>query len=167
MRGTRTKGLHRRIMTEKKQEKPGMIMGPVDYIALMFPGNQFRGEIIPELNRLEKNGIIRVIDLVLVTKDTRGKVLITEAKNVGGKAGDAFSSFAAKTKEWFSQGDIEAIAGTLPNNCSAGILLFENTWAIPFKESLLRAGAELIDMGRIPPEAIRKVEMELIAKGGA
>ena len=153
-------------MTEKKQDKPGMIMGPVDYIALMFPGNQFRGEIIPELNSLEKNGIIRVIDLVLVVKDPKGKITTVETKNVKGKAGDAFSSFAAKTKEWFSQGDIEAIAASLPNNCSAGILLFENTWAIPFKESLLRAGAELIDMGRIPPEAIRKVEMDLIAKGG-
>jgi Family of unknown function (DUF6325) len=153
-------------MAEKKQEKPGMIMGPVDYIALMFPGNQFRGEIIPELNRLEKAGIIRVIDLALVLKDSKGKILITEAKNVGGKAGDAFSSFASKTKEWLSQGDIEAIAASLPNNCAAGILLFENTWAIPFKEAIIRAGAELIDMGRIPPEAIRKVEMELIAKGG-
>jgi hypothetical protein len=152
-------------MAEKKQEKKGMIMGPVDYLAVMFPGNQFRGEIIPELSRLEQSGIIRVIDLALVVKDTRGKVLTVEAKNVGGKAGDAFSSFAAKTREWFSEGDIEAIAGTLPNNCSAAILLFENTWAIPFKEALLRAGAELIDQGRIPSENIRKVEKELAAKG--
>ena len=139
-------------------------MGPVDYLVLMFPGNQFRGEIIPELSRLEKNGTIRVIDLVLVVKDARGKILINEVKNLGGKAGDAFSSFAEKTREWMSQGDIEAIAGVLPNNCSAGILLFENTWAIPFKAALLRAGAELVDMGRIPPEAIRKVEMALAAK---
>jgi len=153
-------------MTEKTQAKPSPIMGPVDYIALMFPGNQFRGEIIPELARLEKNGTIRVIDLVLVTKDTKGKVVIIDAKNAGGKAGDAFSSFAQKTREWLSQGDIEAIAGSLPNNCSAAILLFENTWAIPFKQALLNAGAELIDQGRIPSEAIRKVEKDLLAKGG-
>lgn len=153
-------------MTEKTQEQKGLIMGPVDYVALMFPGNQFKGEIIPELARLEKAGIIRVIDLALVVKDAKGKVLITEAKNLGGKAGDAFSAFAAKTKEWLSQGDIEAIAGTLPNNCSAAILLFENTWAIPFKQALLNAGAELIDQGRIPSEAIRKVEKDLLAKGG-
>jgi hypothetical protein len=153
-------------MTEKKQEQKGLIMGPVDYLALMFPGNQFRGEIIPELKRLEQNGIIRVIDLVLVVRDPKGKITTIEAKNVGGKAGDAFSAFAAKTKEWFSQGDIDAIAGTLPNNCSAAILLFENTWAIPFKEALLRAGAELIDQGRIPSENIRKMEKELAAKAG-
>jgi len=153
-------------MADKKQEKPGLIMGPVDYLVVMFPGNQFKGEIVPELNRLEKNGTIRVIDLVLVAKDTRGKILTTEIKNVGGKVGDAFSTFAAKTKEWLSQGDIEAIAGVLPNNSSAGILLFENTWAIPFKQALLNAGAEMVDQGRIPSEAIRKVEKDLIAKGG-
>jgi Family of unknown function (DUF6325) len=153
-------------MTGKKQDKPSPIMGPVDYLVLMFPGNQFRGEILPELSRLEKNGIIRVIDLVLVLKDAKGKVLIMDTKNLPAKAGDAFSSFVEKTREWMSQGDIEAIAGVLPNNCSASILLFENTWAIPFKESIIRAGAELVDMGRIPPEAIRKVEMDLAAKGG-
>jgi Family of unknown function (DUF6325) len=152
-------------MAAKKQDKPSLIMGPVDYLVVMFPGNQFRGEIVPEMNRLEKSGIIRVIDLVLVVKDAKGKLLTTETKNLPGKAGDAFSSFAEKTREWLSQGDIDAIAGVLPNNCSAAILLFENTWAIPFKEALIRAGAELVDQGRIPSEAIRKVEKDLLKAG--
>ena len=46
---------------------------------------------------------------------------------------------------------------------SAGLLLFENIWAIKFKESLLDADAQLVDMGRISPELIAKAEKELKA----
>ncbi len=149
-------------------KKPSKIMGPVDYLVVKFPGNKFSGEILPELAKLEKSGIIRVIDLVLVIKDIKGKVFVTEAKDVKGKEGDAFSAFAKLVgeAEWFSLDDIDAIAAALPNNCSAAVLLFENTWAIHFKEALINSGAELVDQGRIPSEIIRTVEQKLVTKGG-
>ncbi|MEI6842457.1 MAG: DUF6325 family protein [Methanomicrobiales archaeon] len=152
-------------MTTTISKKTGQIMGPVDYIVVSFPGNKFSGEIVPELARLEQNKTIRIIDLAFVLKDQKGNVLITEAKNLGGVVGDAFSAFAEKASEWFSIDDIEAIATVLPNNSSAGIILYENTWAIHLKEGLLNSKAELIDMGRIPSEIIRSVEQKLIAKG--
>ena len=93
-------------------------------------------------------------------------MLITEARNLGGVEGDAFSEFAHRVNEWLSEADIEVFAESLPNNCSAVILLFENTWAIPFKDALLKTGAELVDQGRIPSELIRKVEQDLITTGG-
>jgi uncharacterized membrane protein len=87
-------------MVKKESKKPGMIMGPVDFLIVRFPGNKFSGEIAPELANLEKNGIIRVIDLVFVLKDTKGKVLITEAKNVGGDAGGALMIAAISAYLW-------------------------------------------------------------------
>ena len=68
-------------------------------------------------------------------------------------------------------GDIEEIAAELPNNCSSGMLVFENTWAVPLKKACLNSGVELVDQDRIPPEAIRrleairKVELGLISQG--
>jgi len=153
-------------MTTDVPQKPSRIMGPVDYLVVRFPGNKFSGEIAPELDRLVKNKIIRIIDLAFVLKDQKGNVLITEAKNVGGVVGDAFSEFVKVTSEWLSIDDIEAIAAVIPNNSSAAILLFENTWAIHFKEALLNSGAELVDQGRIPSELVRSVEQKLIAQGG-
>jgi hypothetical protein len=147
--------------------KHGKVMGPVDYLMVRFPGNKFSGKIAPELNNLEKQGIIRVIDLVMVMKDAKGKLMMVEPKNLEGEAGKAFREVAKHAEEWFSEGDIEAIASSLPNNSSAGLLLFENVWAVKFKEALLESDAELIDMGRIPPESIAKAEKHLMAKGGA
>ncbi len=145
----------------------GKVMGPVDYLMIKFPGNKFTGKIAPELLRLEKEGLIRVIDLVFIMKDENGKLAILEPGNLGGEAGAAFNELSKNTHEWFSEGDIEAISESLPKNSSAGLLLFENVWAIKFKEYLLEADAELIDMGRVPPENIKKVEKTITAKGGA
>ena len=103
----------------------------------------------------------------MIMKDSEGKLLIIEANNLEGEAGAAYRELAKRTDEWFSEGDIEALAISLPKNTSAGLLLFENIWAIKFKEALLEADAELIDMGRIPPESIAKAEKQLKAKGGA
>jgi len=134
---------------------------------IRFPGNKFTGKIAPELIDLEKKGIIRIIDLVMILKDANGKLGIVEAKNLEGEAGAAYRELAKRTDEWFSEGDIEALATSLANNTSAALLLFENVWAIKFKAALLEADAELIDMGRIPPETIAKAEKHLKAKGGA
>jgi len=144
----------------------GKVMGPVDYLMVRFPGNKFSGKIAPELTRLEKKGIIRVIDLVFIMKEENGKLIIAETEHLEGEAGAAFNELSKNTREWFSEGDIEVIAATLPNNSSAALLLFENVWAIQFKEALLDADAELIDMGRIPPETIEKVEETIMAQGG-
>jgi len=158
-------------MTKNVQQKPGTILGPVDYVIVRFPKNRFSGEIAPELANLERNGIIRIIDLVFVIMDKNGVVEIRKAKDLGGKAGDAFGEFSRATSEWFSMGDIEEIAAELPNNCSSGILVFENTWAVPLKKACLNSGVELVDQDRIPQEAIRrleairKVELELISQG--
>jgi uncharacterized membrane protein len=141
------------------------VMGPVDYLMVRFPGNKFSGKAAPELLRLEKKGIIRVIDMVFIMKDENGKLVTSEAVDLTEEARAAFNELSKNTREWFSQGDIEEIATSLPNNSTAGLLLFENVWATQFKEDLLEMNAEVIDMGRIPPENIQKVEKEMAKRG--
>ncbi len=54
-------------------------LGPVEYLTFYFEGNRFRGEIIPALMDLVDSGLIRVIDLAVVSKDWDGTVTIFEA----------------------------------------------------------------------------------------
>lgn len=75
----------------------GNVMGPVDFLIVQFPGNKFSGKIAPELVNLEKKGIIRIIDLVLIIKDVKGKVTFLEAKNLEGEAGTAYRELAKHT----------------------------------------------------------------------
>ena len=58
-----------------------MTYGPIDFIALEFPGNRFKGEILPELFDLVDKGIIRIIDLVVIMKD-QGEVIVRELREL-------------------------------------------------------------------------------------
>jgi hypothetical protein len=142
-------------------------MGPVDYVVIAFPGNKFSGKIVPELTRLERAGIIRVIDLIFIMKNQDGKAMTMELRNLGGEAGEAFKTFSHNVKEWLSLEDIESIGAMLPNNTSAAALLFENLWALKFKEALLEADAQMITQGRIPYELVEAAMRERISPGGA
>ena len=53
-------------------------IGPVDYAAFAFPGNEFKGEITPALADLVEAGTIRIIDAVFVTKNENGDVAAAE-----------------------------------------------------------------------------------------
>jgi Family of unknown function (DUF6325) len=133
------------------------VVGPVDFVVLRFPGNKFNGKIAPELRNLEDNGIVRVIDLILIRKDEEGNVESFEIADLEGEVGQAFQNLIGRTGAWFSQNDVEIIGEELPNNSSAGALLFENLWAIKFKEAILDSGGELVAQGRIPPEQLDMV----------
>ena len=62
-----------------------MTYGPIDFIALEFKGNQFKGEIMPALFDLVNNGTIRVLDLFIIQKDAQGNVTMREAA-AGGRS---------------------------------------------------------------------------------
>ena len=60
-----------------------MDIGPVEILVVGFPGNQFNGEVAPALAELVRAGLIRVIDLVFVTKDAAGDVVGVELADIG------------------------------------------------------------------------------------
>ncbi|MET0920392.1 MAG: DUF6325 family protein, partial [Acidimicrobiia bacterium] len=68
-----------------------MSLGPVEIIVVGFPGNQFTGEVAPALAELVEGGLIRVIDLVFVTKDTEGDVVGIELSDLDASVHSAFS----------------------------------------------------------------------------
>jgi Family of unknown function (DUF6325) len=49
-------------------------IGPVEYVVIAFPGNRFKGEIVPAVKELEDNGIVHILDVVFIKKDTDGAV---------------------------------------------------------------------------------------------
>ncbi|MBI0583445.1 MAG: hypothetical protein ISF22_04375 [Methanomassiliicoccus sp.] len=139
--------------TQQKQR----VMGPVDFLVVRFPENRFTGKIAPEIRKLEDSGIVRVIDLVFIRKDQEGNVESFEISDLGGEDENAFQTFSGKVGEWLSQEDIESIGSELPDNSSAGAILFENLWAVNLKEAMLDSGGELVAQGRVSPDLIEQV----------
>ena len=61
-----------------------MAIGPVEYVIIGFPGNQFKGEIIPALADLVESGTVRILDLVFVMKDAEGNITTAEYEDLPG-----------------------------------------------------------------------------------
>jgi len=47
-----------------------MDIGSLEYVVISFEDDQFAHEILPELNAIQEKGLIRVVDLLFVIKDT-------------------------------------------------------------------------------------------------
>ena len=56
-----------------------------------------------------------------------------------------------------SEDDVTAIAEAIEPGSSAGVLVWENTWAAPFASAVRRAGGQLVASGRIPIQALLAV----------
>jgi hypothetical protein len=133
-----------------------MTYGPIDFIALEFKGNQFKGEIMPALLELVDKEIVRVIDLVIVQKDASGKVTMREMQQMDPSAVAIFDPLKAQITGMIQLEDIELIGEKVENNSTAAIMLFENLWPIRFREAVLNANGRLVMQERIPNEVVEE-----------
>lgn len=131
-----------------------MTYGPIDFLALEFRGNQFKGEIMPALLELVNNGIVRVIDVVVVQKDANGNVTSRELQQTEPAVVSLFDPLKAKITGMIQLEDIKMIGEKLDNNTTAAVMLFENLWAIKFKEAVLNANGRVVMQERIPHEVV-------------
>src|SRR5215210_1599932 len=68
--------------------------GPVQMLVVGFDDATFEGEILPELRRLRDENVIRLIDLVVVEKDTAGDVTSVEVSDLSEEETAEFGAIA-------------------------------------------------------------------------
>ena len=140
-----------------------MTYGPIDFLALEFTNDQLKGEIMPALMELVDNKTIRVIDLVVIQKDQDGQHEALELQQLAPEVIAIFDPLMVEISGIIQVEDIDAIGEQMENNTTAAVLLFENLWAVKFKEALLRANGRLLAQERIPPEVVEEA-MEIFAR---
>ncbi|MFK0011569.1 DUF6325 family protein [Streptomyces sp. NPDC091027] len=143
-------------MSSEAEERAGLNviedMGPVDYLVIEFPGNRMTGQGLPMLVDLVDRGIIRILDLVFVRKDEDGTVRALELRDLGDEVD--LTVFEGASSGLLDQSDIDDAGTALEPGNSAGVLVYENTWAAPLARELRRGGAQLVAAGRIPVQAL-------------
>jgi translation initiation factor IF-2 len=133
-----------------------MSLGPIEYVVVAFPGNKFKGEIIPALAELVENGTIRILDLVFIAKDEDGNVAAVELAELGeGHEAAAMADISEIDAGLLNEDDVQLAAEALDNNSSAGLLVFENVWAARFAEAVRNADGQLVANERIPYDVVQ------------
>ena len=131
-----------------------MSIGPVEYMIVAFPGNRFKGEIVPALAELVEAGTIRIIDLAFVMKDADGVVVTAEMGDLDSEVFKAFDALSPETMGLLNQEDLAAAGEELEPNSSAALLVWEDVWATKLRDAILNAGGELLDLERVPYEVV-------------
>jgi uncharacterized membrane protein len=129
-------------------------MGPIDYIVVEFPGSKMNGEAFPHLVDLVDRGIVRILDLVFVTKDLDGSVKGIAIADLDDDGELDLAVFEGASSGLIGDDDIQEAGGILEPGSSAGILVYENVWAGPFAAAVRRGGGQLVASGRIPIQAM-------------
>jgi hypothetical protein len=129
-------------------------LGPVDYLVVEFPAGRsnFTGEMAAELASLVDTGTIRVLDLLVLHKSDDGTVEAFEIDDLDEL--DELRVLEGGIAEILAAEDVAPLAAAMENGSTAGVLVWENSWAAPFASAARRAGGQLIATGRIPIQAI-------------
>jgi Family of unknown function (DUF6325) len=131
-------------------------LGPVDYVVVGFPADKadFSGAMADELKKLMEGGTVRVLDLLIVTKDEDGTLSVAELRDHDDSLVGELRSLEADLSLMLAVEDVERIGGELELGSAAAVLVWENTWAAPFASAVRHSGGELLAMGRIPTQAL-------------
>lgn len=129
-------------------------LGPIDYIVVEFPAGEstFTGEAAEELALLVAGGTVRVLDLVIVHKNEDGSIDVDEFDDLEDLG--LLGAVEATLAEVLAEEDLVHISAAMEPGSTAGVLVWENTWAAPFAVAVRRNGGQLIASGRIPTQAL-------------
>ena len=129
-------------------------LGPIDYIVVEFPAgtSNFTGEMAKELLALVDSGTIRVIDVLILTKNEDGSVDAMELSDIEDLG--PLQKIETELAELLAAEDVVNLAAAMEPGSTAGVLIWENLWAAPFASAARRSGGQLIANGRIPIQAI-------------
>ena len=124
------------------------VHGPIDFVLLEFPGDKLTGQAAPALMDLVERGVIRLYDLLVISKSADGAVEALELTDPEGL--DGFTYFAGARSGLLGDDDVREAAAAMKPGTVAALIVYENTWAVPFVAAARDSGGELIASARIP-----------------
>src|SRR5262249_3411698 len=156
-----------------------MTLGPIQFVVIGLDNDKQRGQVARELQAVSEKGIIRVLDLLAIRKESDGSFMslgtsdlstderITYGAVVGGLLGmgaagqvgaEVGAELGAETFATHTFGlsnkEIQQIAADVPVGKTALMVLYEHQWAVRLKEALQSAGGVLLAQGMVQPESL-------------
>jgi hypothetical protein len=132
------------------------VIGPVQVLVVGFDQPTFSGEVLAELVRLREAGIVRLIDVLLVSRSEDGTLQTLEAPDgfAAGLGGIAAKVLGQSEDTGTEVADVAAdqdvtkiesastwsLADAIPVGSTAAVALIEHLWAAPLGAAIQRAG---------------------------
>jgi hypothetical protein len=140
-------------------------MGPVQVLVVGYEKPELTGEVRAELARLSDAGLVRLVDVLLVTRAADGtfetvelaedEVGLPDLAHGSGALAAALlghSDEAGDDLKDAGRDDVDALGGpvwsladSVPAGTTAAVALIEHLWAAPLREAIRRTGGVPLD----------------------
>ena len=151
------------------------MMGPVQVLVVGFDRLAFSGEILAEFTRLRQAGIVRLVDLLLVSRAEDGAVETLAAPpgtdaGLGGLAAALLGRTEGEDEgEGGNDGEDEdgvdtagvpvwSLADAVPPGSVAAVALIEHIWAGPLNAAIQNAGGAPLEETWLAPDDLAVLE---------
>src|SRR4051812_595647 len=101
-------------------------MGPIDYLVVEFPGSRMTGKGFPLLVDLVDRGLIRILDLIFIRRETDGSIVGLTIADFDHDGQLDLAVFEGASSGLLGRDDLDEAASVIEPGNSAGILIYEN-----------------------------------------
>jgi hypothetical protein len=135
-----------------------MALGPIEIVVIAFEKGEFKGEILPELEKLVESNTISIVDGLFVRRPAQDELEVVELAELTSDPGvTALAALLNRVEGLLSEEDVDILTDRLPVGAAAAVLCFEHTWVKPLRDALVNAGGELVDSIRVPGLVVQEV----------
>jgi uncharacterized membrane protein len=131
------------------------VTGPVQVLVVGFDQPNFSGEVVAEFARLRDAGIVRLVDMLVVSRTAEDTFEALDlAEGLEADLGEVAASILGQPENSAAidrqRADIDtastwSLADAIPVGGTAAVALIEHTWAGPLSAAIQRAGGTLLE----------------------
>jgi hypothetical protein len=129
------------------------VHGPIDFVLIEFSEDRLTGGAAQALLDLVDKGIVALYDVLVVGKENDGSVYAVDLADGVDQLG-GFAELAWVRSGLLTEDDMREAAGAMQPGTLAVLIVYENTWAVPFVTAALESGGQLIAGARISAQDV-------------
>jgi hypothetical protein len=137
--------------------------GPVDVVVMAIGTPNFEGRVFAELERQTANGIIRVLDAMILLKDDMGNSWRLDLEDLPEADKQAIGFIETGTRGLLDSDDAGILFEGMVPGSAVVALAIEHVWAIDLVNALNDAGVEAAFNFRVPASIVDEAFAALAA----
>jgi hypothetical protein len=136
-------------MSASTTSDPADELGPIDFLAIEFPGGHISAPGFEQLLSLADQGVIDILDLEFITKDSAGNALKVDVDELANPDTVDLSAWKGASSGLLDRDDVNEIAAAMKPGSVAAVIVYENRWVLSLISTWRRDGAHFIADGGI------------------
>jgi hypothetical protein len=139
------------------------VTGPVQVLVVGFDEPSFSGEVMSELTRLRDAGVVRLVDLLLVSRAEDGSLVTLPPPGGVDPTLGRLATVLLGTGDGAEAGvgderDVWSLDDAVPATGIAAVALIEHVWAQGLVAALRGAGGHPVDETWLAPSDVERLE---------